>query len=319
LGILAIVAGHVWLNPAVLDALYTWHVPIFFFLAGWLWKPGRTVRAEIVRRGRALLYPYAFWLVTIAAAKVLTDALTGNISMGSIAAGLYGGGMAAQPFTTFWFVFVLYASAVIFRAIEGFPLQLRAVLVVVGVASGTLFGHQLSITPLAVGSALPAMVFLAAGQLCAWVTVRCQISPYWGVVSIGFGALLVLLGVEPFDIKSGNWGSPGLSIIMATAISWGLTLVAVPLAQRLGRGAQKFTWFALTGFTIVLVHPLVIWLLQPFIPAWTLYIAAVIVPCAIASFARRTRWSHWITGTVEANKTAESSRGAGHVRLVSDE
>jgi acyltransferase len=54
LAMLAILAGHVWVNGPARLFLYTWHVPIFFVLSGYLWKPNRSLAGEVKNRVRSV-------------------------------------------------------------------------------------------------------------------------------------------------------------------------------------------------------------------------------------------------------------------------
>jgi acyltransferase len=64
--IAVVVVAHVWTdNYALRLASYTWHVPVFFFLSGYLVSPGRPLRRELAARWRTLGVPYIVWLVLI--------------------------------------------------------------------------------------------------------------------------------------------------------------------------------------------------------------------------------------------------------------
>ncbi len=109
--------------------------------------------------------------------------------------------------------------------------------------------------------------------------------------------MLVFFGLAaPFDIKRGDWGTPIVSLIVAIAIAWGLTLIAKHICLSLGEAARFFSWFALAGFTIVLAHPAVLAMAEPFFPRWAVFVAAVLLPLAVGRIALRTPVSQWVTG-----------------------
>ena len=62
LGIVAVVAGHVWSNELARDLLYTWHVPLFFVLSGYLWARDRSMALEVPNRWGTIGLPYTAWL-----------------------------------------------------------------------------------------------------------------------------------------------------------------------------------------------------------------------------------------------------------------
>lgn len=112
MSIIAIVAGHAWTRDRTALAVYPWHVPVFFFLTGYLWSGRRSLEDEARRRLSTLGRPYVFWLIVLA---VPTVVLIGSEADERISGALRGGTQAIQPFTTFWFVSVLLATTLLFR------------------------------------------------------------------------------------------------------------------------------------------------------------------------------------------------------------
>ncbi|MEV1130041.1 acyltransferase family protein [Agromyces sp. NPDC049794] len=298
IGVIAIVSGHVWDTTLSRDLLYTWHVPVFFFISGYLWTSGRTVRGEVVRRSKTLLKPYVFWWAALIVPYIAVLAVSSDLTFRNIIAPLYGGAAVGRPFTTFWFVFALFATAVIWRALERTPVTVRASVVVFAIALTPFAGPMLALTPLAIGAALPALSLLAAGQIAR------RYEPQRATPSVVIAVALILAAatatwagvVTPLDIKRGEWGAPIVSLVAAAAISWALVLAAKVLSPHLGRLGNAVTWFSLCGFTIVLAHPAVIWVAEPFLPTLVVFALALAVPVVIAQVAMRTPISQWVTG-----------------------
>src|SRR3954471_11208136 len=66
LAMLAIVTGHLWTSAYwVRPVFFTWHVPIFFFLAGYLWNERRGLLAEVRHRALTILLPFTAWIVVL--------------------------------------------------------------------------------------------------------------------------------------------------------------------------------------------------------------------------------------------------------------
>lgn len=309
-GISAIVAGHVWESQITWLWLYPWHVPIFFFLSGYLWRNSRSVSSELAARSRTLLKPYLFWFVVIFALWAWALVRAGEMTIEAILTPLYGGFYSGRPFTTFWFVFVLFAGAVAYRIVQTLPVWARVSLVVLALASSVFAGELLARTPLAIGSALPALTFIAAGHLLRWARERCRFSGWgWvGAASLAIGLALATTGVAaPLNIKQGDWGTPVLSVVNACLLSGGLVLAAQVVASRIHSPTvhAAITAAALTGFTVVLVHPLVLWALRadPRHGDLLIYAIAIAVPAVLASIALRTRLSQWVTGIPQINRT----------------
>lgn len=299
LGILAIVAGHIWFTDLAYLGLYPWHVPVFFFLTGYLWKPkGLTV--DLRNRAGSLLRPYAFWFAIVYAVYAAWVVVRGQASLGALAAPIYGGFYATRPFTTFWFVFVLFAAATVWRLLERTPSWLRWTLVGGATLAAPVVGPMLARTPLAIGTALLAFVFIAAGQTAREHESKLgPTRPYAAIFLLIMSGVLVFTGLSrPVNLKLGDWGTPVVSVVVACAISWSMVILATLVARLIGeRSRAAFTTFALCGFTIVLVHPAVLWVLEPIpVPDLLLWVVAVCVPAVIGWVALRTPLSQWVTG-----------------------
>ena len=62
IGMLAIVLGHVLRGEGLLStAVYTFHVPLFFLISGFLYRPERGWRRNLSQSAKKLLIPYLFW------------------------------------------------------------------------------------------------------------------------------------------------------------------------------------------------------------------------------------------------------------------
>ncbi|MGN6218393.1 MAG: acyltransferase family protein [Microbacterium sp.] len=297
-GVLAIVAGHVWLDEPAHSLLFAWHVPVFFFLSGYLWKR-RTIRAELAARSRTLLKPYAFWFVLLLAVFIAVRVAQRPLTLGAVAGPIYGGIYATQPFSTFWFVFSLFAAALLWQLLNGSPRWIRATVLVLAVACTVFAGPELARTPLAIGTSLPALVFVAAGTWAREFETRHQVRPWLAAIALLVAGSLVVTHVSaPVDIKAGVWGTPLLSAIVGVTISWSAVVLAMALCRRASLPVSALiTGFALCGFTIILAHPAVLWLCKGSgIPLPAVFGLAVIVPAAISLAAQRTAASQWVTG-----------------------
>lgn len=63
LGIILVAIGHIYSNKTVFNWLYSFHMPLFFFAAGWVYKQ-KPILADIKRRIQTIVVPYfAFGLL----------------------------------------------------------------------------------------------------------------------------------------------------------------------------------------------------------------------------------------------------------------
>lgn len=180
LGVVAIVAGHVWTRPVTAEWFYPWHVPVFLIISGYLWKEGRSVRQEFRGRLSSLGRPYVAWLVLLTVALVMMGTVSNEPVGGRILGGILGGAFAVLPYTTLWFVSALFFTAVLYRAIEQWPGWLQWLIGLGGVAAGVLWGVELAYFPLGIGYAISCLIYILIGR--AFRTLRSRIgrSLAWG-------------------------------------------------------------------------------------------------------------------------------------------
>lgn len=300
LGIVAVVAGHTWDNAILRDALYLWHVPVFFVLSGYLWSPGRSVREEIAKRSRTLLLPYALWLLLISAPYGAQLYSHGDLSPAVFAHLLLGGSYVGRPFSAFWFVTALFVAAVGFRLLQKTPVWARALFITIVLGIAFMYGPLLAKVPLSIGVALPCIAFLMTGEALRQMRSRIIRPALTGFGALMLGFVLAASGAaSPLDLKPGDFGTPGLSVIAAILISCGLVLVAeVLLARADDRTNQWFTRLAGAGFMVILTHSSVLWVLgagkdsQPFV-----FLVALFAPWVAAMMIARTRLAPSLLGT----------------------
>lgn len=299
LGIIAVVAGHVWGDTVIGKIVYPWHVPVFFFLAGYLWTPGRPLRLELSKRWASLGRPYLTWLALIIALFAVVLHEQSAFSWSMLWAPLYGGGVAVRPFTTLWFVSTLFFTALLYRCVERLPLWSQIALACAGLAAAAFAGHALATTPLAIGMALPCLAFVLAGRQLPFLLKRLKHPALVGLGLLAVSAALVASSLSPqLDLKAGYFGVPVLGVLVAIAISAGLILVANELVPRLGsRFSASATALASGGMFVVLAHPVVLWLLNTPAHGRVLgFAVALIVPWMLALISVRTPFAPWLVG-----------------------
>jgi len=257
LGICAIVIGHVSVNPWVVRATYTWHVPVFFFLAGVLWPSGRTPRQEVLSRFASLGRPYLSWLLAISLLAVPRAAVQGDphLLLRRVVTIVLGGSYLGTPFTAFWFFSCLLVACIIWRLGERSRVPWWGMALVA--LPLTLLGPSLAMVPLSAGTALPATVFIAAGRAYQRAPDRLKAWPV-GLVALAVAAAAVISGVDPpLDLKNGYFGTPVLGIVFACLICAGLLSCANAIAAHLGRLGRRLSAEVMTyGAAVVLAHGL---------------------------------------------------------------
>ncbi|MGY0004091.1 acyltransferase family protein [Micromonospora sp. I033] len=295
-GIAAVVVGHVWTDPVTRAAVYPWHVPLFFVLTGYFWTPGRPLAGELRKRWRSLGLPYVVWFVLLFAALLAAEAATGEVAEGAFRNALYGGSAAVRPFSAFWFVSVLLLLALAYRAVERFPLA-AGVLALLGLAVAYLAPEVVTAGPLGVFLVPACLVFVLAGRLLR--RLRSHLSAPVAAVLLAVGAGLVVTGLSaPLDVKAGDFGTPGLSVVTAVLISAGLVVLAEELDRRITGGpARTISQVSACGIAVVLSHAAVLWVLHtPPSGGWPHLAAALLLPWAFALVVLRTPAAPYLLG-----------------------
>jgi acyltransferase len=296
LGLGAIVASHTWSGRPVDVFLFSWNVPLFFVLSGYLWRRGRSVAEEIRKRSRSLLVPYIAWYLIVAGTwftyRSLTDA---RFRWSGAAETLLGGAHAGRPFSAYWFITALFFACVLLRALERFPTWVPWL--VGAVALGACYRDRSAVAdlPWSVGTAVACMLFILIGMELR-KNRRSVRAPALT------GAVLVVIGLLPFaldtigtiDMKPGIFGSPVLSLVASSAICIGIVLVCEEVTERLPRPlvtpAQPL---ARSALAVVLGHALILAFVldtghRPIGSFYVIFALALVVPWAIGLAALRT-------------------------------
>lgn len=299
LGLIAVVVGHVYATvPLVRELTYSWHMPVFFFLTGYLWNPRRDLRSEWRARLKSLMLPYLVWVVILFAIYAVWAAVTpGSIDPGRLGDALLGGANAGSPFVTLWFVSALFFVALLFRAVCRLPAAAQWGAAVLGVAAGALFPHALSDSPLAIGMALPCLIFVVAGAAFQSVRHRITRPVLVGLPVLGVSVALVLLqAAKPVDLKHLDFGTPVVSVAVAVAISASLLLLAEPaMRQAPARFGRWMTLLALASLTVVFLHPMLMWFVHPE-SLLLKFLIVLAVPWALGVAAAYTPATRWLNG-----------------------
>ncbi|WP_439033000.1 acyltransferase family protein [Gordonia terrae] len=304
-GIVAIIAGHVWDNQFTREGIYTWHVPLFFFLTGYLWTQHRAVRTEARKRARTLLVPYACWLALISIPYLGQEVLRDSKDPWPLLLNLlWGGSELGRPFSAFWFVTALFFAVILLRSLQRLPRFVPWTVSICVLIMCYLDSSAVSALPLSAGVAVPAMLFILLGS--AFRSIRSVVQqPLW----IGTGLLVlpaILVGSHlsaPMDMKQADFGTPVLSVLVAASIACGLVLIAETTVHWAGRAATWTTSLAATGLMVVLTHAAILWLLRtPPTGSWIDFALALTAPWLTALLLFASPLSPYLVGTTRRSR-----------------
>jgi polysaccharide biosynthesis protein PslL len=114
IGILTVVVGHIWQAPS--KYLLLFHMPLFFFVSGYLYKPVADNKKYLIKKSLQLLVPYISFLISISFVMFLTSLNSQSFNESlfdffkKLLQGIYGGKLLNGWFGVFWFVTCLYLT-----------------------------------------------------------------------------------------------------------------------------------------------------------------------------------------------------------------
>lgn len=292
LGLIAVVVGHVWADETRLS-IYTWHVPLFFFLSGYLWKEGRSVRSELSKRSSSLLVPMLAWGGVLLVLVLALMFYQRSFSAAAVWEDIQGGEFHTKPFMVFWFVLVLFFVSVLMRALEIFPGWVSWVVAAIGIAIACVDGPALAATPAYFGLTFPCLFFALCGLALRKLRAKFSLPVGLSMMAVSIG--LIAAGISEYiDIKPGMFGTPVLSVAVAVAICAGL-VIAFERILFSQVASKAVSTLASASMAVVLGHAVVLAFTQTFHPAVTLA-ACLFIPWSIGLVAIRTPFSRLVTG-----------------------
>ena len=257
LGIFFIVLGHS-LSPGFwVSFVFLFHVPLFFFLSGYLHKPQPNLQQYLRKKAFYLLVPYAAFLIVYAAIQSFKIHRTDGSFPAAIENWLWGGTHLGGYFSIFWFISCLFLTQQLMNWLI-VTLKPRALVLTVAAflcasyLNATVFPFTL---PLDANVVLASSPFFLAGYAC-----RGFVLPRWvAVAAIAIAAtavVLIKLGISvSYDMKFGEYGIPLLSFVLSLGCIYSIILLSqflqsVPLASKF------LTALGAASMGIMYLHPL---------------------------------------------------------------
>lgn len=251
IGIVLVVAGHTGIPPLATKYVCAFHMPLFFFLSGLLYR--RRPFAEVVsRRARTLLVPYlAFSLVGF----IIYDGIIAHRWLGMSHYGrellgvLYGtpGGPYELMVFPLWFLLSLFLAQGMFSLVLLASRDRPVRIVALGsalAALGFLNGQTLHLAmPWSAASALVGTLFVALGYACRGHMGRISALSAWrkliGVSLLAAIVLATALRNEPVIMAHGSYGT--IPLFLLGAISGILMIVLLSmLIEQVRQAAARY-------------------------------------------------------------------------------
>lgn len=216
-GILLVAAAHIVLygTPAR-DAIHVFHMPLFFFLSGYLFKPDPDGVGYAVKKARHLLVPYFAFLFLLSVPIMVKMTLAGK-GWAQLLVQLSGGQGIGGTMAVFWFVTCLYFTQQVMNfLLVRWRTGIVALVVVVGLAASYVnLWYPWFALPLNLHVVPAAMPYFFLGYLCKGRALpAAAAAPAW----IG-SAIAISLALSGYlvaqDMKYTIYGIPLLSLALA--------------------------------------------------------------------------------------------------------
>lgn len=305
---------------------FSWPVPLFFFLTGYLRKPGRSVRDEARRRATSLLVPYGWWLLIIGTPYLAYQTIRdGGPPLDQIFGAVWGGALMRGVLGPFWFLPALFFVAVLRTALDRTPGWIPWTIAATGTLAGYAWGPELSAwIPLDATAAWAGLLYVLVGEQARRIRLRGLASVLAGLgLLIGSAVLLLTRLVPPMDIKLGDFGTPLWSTLVSIAISVGLVWTARGMLDaRRPDWAPFVTELATVSIVVLLTHSSFLYITGAFLPPWLMFLVALGGSWTLAWIVHRTRLSlplagvprvtWWWPGTGASPERSASIGGQSH-------
>lgn len=301
IGILLVVAGHIF-SGEVSQAIYIFHMPLFFFLSGYLHKAGYGGKEYLHKKIKHLLVPYLAYLVLCYPVQlwmlILSHAWRTSLY---VIAPILGGRFLIGPCAVFWFITCLFITQQAFN----FLLNMKArwilpVAVLISWATATalsLFAPHFWL-PFSANIALAALPMYSIGFFCK--TRRVEIPLLVDLVLVVTSLFLLREGMHvSMDMRSGVYGIPLLTLVLALGwidLVFKISNIDIPLPAITG----CLSAVGKSSLVIMYLHQPIQVIMNKFgaTDSWVRYITSILVSYAVYKFAEKyssTRF--WLIGS----------------------
>ena len=219
-GILLVAAAHIVLYDTLYrDIIHIFHMPLFFFISGYLLKPGLDSHGYFVKKLRHLIVPYCAFLILLGAPSLVKMSMVGeggNQLLQLLAGGKGIGGTMA----VLWFVTCLFFTQQLMNfLLARWGNVVVAIIVLVGWSiSYVNLRYPDFWLPLNIHVVPAAMPYVFLGYLFQRIALKGEMVLLAWIGSF-IAVILVLLGVHvEQDMKSNLYGIPYLSFVLALCL-----------------------------------------------------------------------------------------------------
>lgn len=166
---LAVFLGHQGLRE-INPLLYSFHLPLFYYIAGYFFHADEPLPSMACKKARALLIPYATTCVLMVCGSLLISK-NFDTALGWLYASLYGSGGACTPpfhihmIGATWFLLSIFGGYLLLSAVTRIHSFIWQALAVCLLFAASCLSARLIWLPLSIQTVGPALLFMYMGYL----------------------------------------------------------------------------------------------------------------------------------------------------------
>ena len=265
IGILLVIVGHTGGLPAdtyIHHFIYSFHMPLFFILGGFLFKPSNIV-THVRKDAKRLLLPYVFSVFLLILWFVILGIKYDNYGMvwRTLQTGLFGSGQYhASPIWgnyptigMIWFLLAMFWCRVTYNMIAKLPKLHKYLLGAVIAMAATMIDNFIINLPLGILTGLSAIVFYMLGNALnenlAWVHKKHTIFSVVGIV-----CWLIALRFSSIGMAACHYENYILDIAGACGATWCVYALSRELEKKTNYLNSMLSWFGANSMTILCAH-----------------------------------------------------------------
>lgn len=234
IGLLFVILGHLSI-PYLSTVIYFFHMPLFFFLSGYVYSGGKySCKDYVLRKGKSLLIPYCtYGLIILVFYTVLNSIVGMEHSLYGTTSEMLRNLLVQEHFWTIWFLVALFMVEVIYYAIDKLCKENRKTITVISalLCIMGLLRYRLGYgsLPWNLDIALVAQFFFHVGRLVkglkgiTLITTDFSICKkmVYAIATMCFCVLCGFAGIkishESLDMSVGLYGNEVLTFVSAFA------------------------------------------------------------------------------------------------------
>lgn len=262
IAMIAVVIGHCWLlDKPVRNFLYSFHLPLFFCISGYLSSSKTPYKEFIVSKAKSILKPYAFYFICsyLCTVLIFRYPVTFELSL----KGLFLGGNYCTEFynAPLWYLPLFFISVNVFYwIIKIKPLALQYIIIIMGAVLSLPFNKLLytlfpdKLIPFNIQALLPSLFFMFIGHEFRKIDFSKLKDKINGHVLFAFAILLFGIGTI-----IGKDNTDQINSVFMTYKFYCYPLLIIPLIVLISCGTRNkhIEYIGANSITVLGLHRLV--------------------------------------------------------------